>query len=141
MRSATFPYQKKHQKVLGQEMAYVEAMLPRGLFRQLTAEEMEHYRCPEASLGAGRRPILSWPRQLPIEGLPADVAHIVNSYAEWLTYSQVSKLFVNAEPGAALTGTQREFCRTWAAQTEVTVRGLHYLQEDAPHEIGQAITA
>ena len=69
------------------------------------------------------------------------MTHIVNSYAEWLTHCQVPKLFVNAEPGAARTCTLREFCRTWAAQTEVTVRGLHYLQEDAPDEIGQAIAA
>ncbi len=120
---------------------FVEAMLPRGLFRQLTDEEMEHYRRPFAMPGEGRRPTLSWPRQLPIDGFPAEVTHIVNSYAEWLTHSQVPKLFVNADPGAALTGTPREFCRTWAAQTEVTVRGLHYLQEDAPDEIGQAIAA
>lgn len=120
---------------------FVEAMLPRGLFRQLNDEEMEHYRRPFAEPGEGRRPTLSWPRQLPIDGIPADVTHIVNSYAEWLTHCQVPKLFVNAEPGAALTGTLREFCHTWAAQTEVTVRGLHYLQEDAPDEIGQAIAA
>src|SRR5579859_4421219 len=108
---------------------FVEAMLPQGLFRQLSDKEMEHYRRPFAVPGEGRRPTLSWPRQLPIDGLPAEVTYIVNSYAQWLTHSQVPKLFVNAEPGAALTGTLREFCRSWAAQTEVTVRGLHYLQE------------
>ncbi len=121
--------------------SFVEAILPRGLFRQLTDEEMEYYRRPFALPGEGRRPTLSWPRQLPIDGHPAEVTNIVNSYAEWLTHSQVPKLFVNAEPGAALTGMLREFCRTWATQTEVTVRGLHYLQEDAPDEIGQAIVA
>jgi haloalkane dehalogenase len=109
------------------------------VLRGLTAAEMAEYRRPFAAPGEGRRPTLTWPRQLPIEGAPADVTAIVQAYGAWLAHSTVPKLFINAEPGAALTGALREFCRTWPAQTEVTVRGLHYLQEDSPDEIGQAI--
>jgi haloalkane dehalogenase len=94
------------------------------------AEYRRPYVAPE-----GRRPTLSWPRQIPIEGEPADVTEIVSNYAEWLPRSSVRKLFVNGEPGAGLTGSRRDFCRTWSAQREVTVRGLHFLQEDSPHEI------
>ena len=88
-----------------------------------------------------RRPTLTWPRQIPIEGEPADVVAIVEAYGEWLQSSQVKKLFVNAEPGAILTGKVRDFCRTWPNQTEVTVAGSHFIQEDSPDEIGQAIAA
>jgi haloalkane dehalogenase len=82
---------------------------------------------------------LTWPREIPIEGEPADMVELVGEYAEWLADSQVPKLFINAEPGAILTGPQREFCRTWPNQTEVTVKGVHFIQEDSPTEIGQAI--
>src|SRR5712691_4652314 len=118
---------------------FVEAIVPRSVLRGLTDEEMAHYRRPFAEPGEGRRPTLTWPRQIPVEGEPADVTEIVSSYAQWLARSTVPKLFVNGEPGAALTGALREFCRSWPAQTEVTVRGLHFLQEDSPDEIGQAI--
>jgi haloalkane dehalogenase len=118
---------------------FVEAIVPRSVLRGLTDEEMAHYRRPFAEPGEGRRPTLTWPRQIPVEGEPADVTEIVSSYARWLASSTVPKLFVNGEPGAALTGALREFCRSWPAQTEVTVRGLHFLQEDSPDEIGQAI--
>jgi haloalkane dehalogenase len=118
---------------------FVEAIVPRSVLRGLTDEEMAHYRRPFAEPGEGRRPTLTWPRQIPVEGEPADVTEIVRSYAQWLASSTVPKLFVNGKPGAALTGALREFCRSWRAQTEVTVRGLHFLQEDSPDEIGQAI--
>jgi len=118
---------------------FVEAIVPRSVLRGLTDEEMAHYRRPFAEPGEGRRPTLTWPRQIPVEAEPADVTEIVSSYAQWLARSTVPKLFVNGEPGAALTGALREFCRSWPAQTEVTVRGLHFLQEDSPDEIGQAI--
>ena len=97
---------------------------------------MAHYRRPFAEPGEGRRPTLTWPRQIPLDGEPANVVKIVSSYAQWLTNSTVPKLFVNGEPGLILIGTQREFCRSWPAQTEVTVRGI---QEDSPDGIGQAI--
>jgi len=97
---------------------------------------MAHYRRPFAEPGEGRRPTLTWPRQIPLDGEPANVVKIVSSYAQWLTHSTVPKLFVNGEPGGLLIGAQREFCRSWPAQTEVTVRGI---QEDSPDGIGQAI--
>jgi haloalkane dehalogenase len=100
---------------------------------------MAIYRKPFAEPGEGRRPTLTWPRQIPIAGEPADVVQIVQDYADWLSGSTVPKLFVNAEPGAILTGPQRDFCRTWPNQTEVTVKGSHFIQEDSPHEIGTAL--
>jgi haloalkane dehalogenase len=120
--------------------AFVEQILPRGILRPLTDEEMAEYRRPFAAPGEGRRPTLTWPRQIPIEGEPADVVEIVTSYADWLATSSVPKLFIKGEPGAILTsGATVDFCRTWPAQTEVTVPGVHFLQEDSPDEIGRAI--
>lgn len=121
--------------------AFVEQLLPGGLLRTLSDQEMAEYRRPFAEPGEGRRPTLSWPRQIPIEGEPADVAQIVEAYSDWLGKSPLPKLFINGDPGAALTGRARELCRRWPAQREVTVRGLHFLQEDSPHEVGQAIAA
>jgi haloalkane dehalogenase len=120
---------------------FVEALLPYSLLRKLTEEELAEYRRPFAEAGEGRRPTLTWPRQIPLEGEPADVTKIVEDYANWLALSNVPKLFINGEPGASLTGTSRDFCRTWPAQTEVTVPGLHFLQEDSPDQIGQALAA
>lgn len=128
----------------GEEMAltknlFVEAILPASIIRTLSDDEMNEYRRPFASEGEDRRPTLTWPRQIPIDGEPADVVEIVQSYANWLSTSDVPKLFVNADPGAILTGPQREFARTWPNQTEVTVAGNHFIQEDSADEIGQAI--
>jgi haloalkane dehalogenase len=118
---------------------FVETVLPRSILRELTDEEMAEYRRPFAEPGESRRPTLTWPREIPIDGEPADVTEIVRSYSEWLPTAALPKLFVNADPGAILTGDQREFCRTWANQTEVTVKGVHFIQEDSPDEIGRAI--
>ena len=118
---------------------FVENVLPGSVLRDLTDEEMAVYRRPFEAPGEDRRPTLSWPRQIPLSGEPADVVAIVKDYSEWLKDSDVPKLFVNAEPGAILTGPQREFCRGFANQTEITVPGIHFLQEDSPHEIGLAI--
>lgn len=123
---------------------FVEAILPQGILRTLTDEEMAEYRRPFATPGEGRRPTLTWPRQIPIDGVPADVAAIVDAYAAWLATSSVPKLFVKGEPGVTLDsgrGALVEFCRSWLAQTEVTVPGAHFLQEDAPDEIGRAIAS
>ena len=120
---------------------FVERVLPGSVLRELSEEEMSVYRRPFTEPGEGRRPTLTWPRQIPIEGEPADVTDIVKTYAEWLEKSQIPKLFINAEPGALLTGAQREFCRRWPNQHEVTVRGSHFIQEDSPTEIGTAIDA
>ena len=118
---------------------FVERVLPGSVLRGLTAEEMAVYRRPYLEPGEGRRPTLTWPRQIPLDGEPADVVAIVQAYADWLAHTDLPKLFVNAEPGAILVGAQREFCRAWPNQTEVTVKGSHFLQEDSPDEIGTAI--
>ena len=110
-------------------------------FVRLSEEEMNAYRKPFLNEGEDRRPTLTWPRQIPIEGEPADVVELVASYANWLSQSSIPKLFINAEPGAILIGEQREFCRSWPNQEEVTVKGNHFLQEDSPDEIGIAIAA
>ena len=128
----------------GEEMVleknvFVERVLPGSVLRGLTEEEMEVYRRPYLETGESRRPTLTWPREIPIEGEPADVVKIVSDYGEWMASSEVPKLFINAEPGAILTGPQREFCRTWPNQQEVTVKGIHFIQEDSPDEIGRAI--
>ena len=118
---------------------FIERVLPGSIIRNLTDAEMDVYRRPFREAGEARRPTLTWPRQIPIEGEPKDVTAIVQAYAEWLPKAPVPKLFVNADPGAILIGAQREFCRTWANQREVTVRGSHFIQEDSPDEIGSAV--
>jgi len=128
----------------GEEMAleknvFVERVLPGSILRKLTDEEMNAYRRPFATPGEGRRPTLTWPRQIPLGGEPADVVAVVQRYADFLARSPVPKLFVNADPGAILIGEQREFCRTWPNQIEVTVKGNHFLQEDSPDQIAEAI--
>jgi haloalkane dehalogenase len=109
------------------------------IIRQFSEAEMAVYRRPYLESGESRRPTLTWPRQIPIDGEPEEVVAIVSAYAEWLAASEVAKLFINADPGAILTGPQREFCRTWPNQEEVTVAGIHFVQEDAPDDIGMAI--
>jgi haloalkane dehalogenase len=118
---------------------FVERVLPGSILRTLDEDEMDVYRRPFLESGEGRRPTLTWPRQIPIDGNPADVTAIAQAYADWLETSTVKKLFVNAEPGAILTGPQRDFCRTWPNQTEVTVTGSHFIQEDSPDEIATAL--
>jgi haloalkane dehalogenase len=118
---------------------FIERVLPGSVIREMTDEEMTAYRRPFVNAGEDRRPTLTWPRQIPIDGQPEDVCNIVQDYANWLIKSKVPKLFVNAEPGAILTGPQRDFCRRFPNQTEVTVPGIHFIQEDSPQEIGQAI--
>ena len=118
---------------------FVERVLPGSVVRKMTDDEMAEYRRPFANPGEDRRPTLTWPRQIPIEGEPADVVKVVEDYSAWLATSDVPKLFINAEPGSILTGRQREVCRAWPNQTEVTVNGLHFIQEDSPDEIGQAV--
>ncbi len=128
----------------GEEMVlknnvFIERILPGSILRKLNDAEMTAYRKPYLEPGESRRPMLTWPRQIPIDGEPADVTAIVNAYGEWLSGSPLPKLFVNAEPGAILIGPQREYCRQWPNQREVTVRGSHFIQEDSPHEIGAAV--
>jgi haloalkane dehalogenase len=124
-----------------QKNVFVERVLPASVMRPLTEAEMAVYRAPYREPGESRRPVLTWPREIPVDGEPGDVVAIVDAYGQWLAQSPVPKLFVNAEPGSILVGAQRDFCRTWPNQDEVTVKGLHFVQEDSPGEIGQAIRA
>jgi haloalkane dehalogenase len=117
---------------------FIETVLPKSILRRLSDEEMAAYRRPFAARES-RLPTLIWPRELPIEGTPADVVEIVESYGAWLAQAPLPKLFVNAEPGSLLVGRPREFCRTWPNQREVTVKGIHFIQEDAPLEIAAAL--
>tara|TARA_R110000787_G_scaffold116082_1_gene226157 strand:- start:331 stop:1215 length:885 start_codon:yes stop_codon:yes gene_type:complete len=128
----------------GEEMVlknntFIEQVLPGAIMRKLSDEEMASYRKPFLKPGEDRRPTLSWPRQIPLAGEPEDVVNIVNNYGAWLQQSDLTKLFINADPGAILRGAAREFCRSWPNQTEVTVKGSHFIQEDSPDEIGTAI--
>jgi len=123
-----------------QDNFFIEQILPKAILRTLSAEEMAAYRRPFAESGEGRRPTLTFVRRIPIEGEPAEVAEIVAGYADWLASSRVPKLFVKAEPGLLISGgANLEFARSLPAQTEVTVAGVHYVQEDSPDEIGKAV--
>ncbi|PLX54447.1 MAG: haloalkane dehalogenase [Chromatiales bacterium] len=129
------------EEIVLQKNVFVERVLPGSVLRGLTEPEMEVYRAPFLHPGEDRRPTLTWPRQIPLDGEPGDVSAIVAAYSEWLRSSPVPKLFINAEPGAILVEGMREFCRSWPNQTEVTVAGSHFIQEDSPTEIGEAIAA
>jgi haloalkane dehalogenase len=129
------------ERIVLEKNVFVERILPASVLRGLTDEEMTVYRQPYLEPGESRRPTLTWPREIPIDGEPEDVVNIVDSYARWLAACLLPKLFINADPGSILTGPQREFCRTWANQEEVTIKGLHFIQEDSPDELGQAVAA
>jgi len=126
------------ERMVLEDNFFVETVLPKSIIRTLSNEEMEAYRAPFIDL-EDRLPTLVWPRELPIDGEPEDVVEAVEDYGAWLTTSQVPKLFIDAAPGALLTGRAREFCRTWPNQREVSVRGIHYVQEDSPDDIGSAL--
>ena len=118
---------------------FVEAVLPNSVIRKLTDEEMGHYRAPFPTPD-DRQPTLNWPRQIPIDGEPVEMVQLVSEYGRWLEESvTLPKLFINAEPGSILVGRQREYCRSWPNQKEVTVPGKHFVQEDSPSKIGKAI--
>ena len=119
---------------------FIEGVLPSSILRKLSDEEMTAYRAPFAK-EEDRQPMLNWPRQIPIAGEPANVVALVKRYADWLSTSSVPKLFINAAPGSILVGAQRDFCRTWPNQKEVTVAGLHFIQEDSGAAIGHAVAA
>jgi len=129
------------EKMVLEQNVFVEQILPGAVLRTLSDEEMAVYRRPFREPGESRRPTLTWPREIPLEGEPEDVVEIVRGYGEWLARSDLPKLFVNAEPGAILRGSQRDFCRGWPNQEEVTVKGSHFIQEDSPEEIGRAVSA
>jgi haloalkane dehalogenase len=127
------------ERMILEQNIFVEGVLPGLIQRQLSDEEMDHYRQPFIHQGEDRRPTLSWPRNVPIEGEPADVIAVVNEYSKWLAGSDVPKLFINAEPGEIINDRIRELIRTWPNLTETTVSGRHFIQEDSPDEIGKAI--
>ncbi len=127
------------EKMVLEDNLFIERVLPGSIIREINDQEMNVYRKPFINAGEDRRPTLTWPRQIPIEGQPTDVHEIVKAYSNWLNASAIDKLFINAEPGAILTGRQRQFCRGFKNQIEVSVPGIHFIQEDSPHEIGKAI--
>ena len=127
------------ERMVLEQNIFVEGVLPGSIRRRLTDEEMDHYRRPFVNAGEDRRPTLSWPRNIPIDGEPADVVAVVDEYSGWLAESDVPKLCVNAEPGAIVTGRIRDYVRTWSNLTEITVPGVHFIQEDSPDEIGASV--
>ncbi|MDD5411507.1 MAG: haloalkane dehalogenase [Methylobacter sp.] len=130
---------EKGEQMVMHDNFFVETVLPKSILRTLSDDqEMEAYRVPFKDQAA-RLPTLIWPRELPIDGAPADVADIVDRYGQWLSRSTIPKLLITADPGALLTGRALEFCRSWPNQQEVCVKGIHYIQEDSPMEIGKAL--
>ena len=132
-----FRSDKGEDLILNRNM-FIEGVLPSSVIRPLSNTEMDAYRAPHLETD-DRQPLLNWPRQIPIEGEPEDVVALVNEYGAFMAASDIPKLFINADPGSILVGAQREFCRSWPNQQEVTVKGLHFIQEDSPIEIGQAV--
>jgi haloalkane dehalogenase len=130
----------KGERMILDENLFIELLLPKLIRRQLTDAEMNAYRRPFKSRES-RWPMLVWPRELPIAGEPADVVGIVQAYGSWLAGSRIPKLYINAEPGSLTIGRSRDFCRSWPNQEEVTVSGIHFIQEDSPDEIGMALRA
>ena len=128
------------EEMILEKNLFVEAVLPSSIIRDLTDEEMEVYRAPFREAGEDRRPTLTWPRQIPVDGEPADVVELVTAYGEYLSRSAIPKLLVNADPGSILTGASLAFCRGWPNQREVTVKGLHFIQEDSGDDIGRAVS-
>ena len=118
---------------------FIEEVLPGATVRDLTEAEMTEYRRPFVEPGESRRPMLTWPRQIPIAGEPAEMVQIVTDYSAWLAQSDIPKLFVNADPGLLIVGPSRDLARSWPNLTEVTVSGTHFIQEDSPDAIGTAI--
>lgn len=127
------------EEVVLEKNIFVEGVLPGAVIRGLSEAEMAVYRAPFAEAGESRRPTLTWPRQIPIAGEPPEMVAIAEAYAAFMATSDMPKLFINAEPGSILTGAARDFCRSWPNQTETTVAGTHFIQEDSPHEIGTAL--
>ena len=129
------------EELILEKNIFVEGILPNAILRDLTQEEHDTYRKPFAEAGETRRPMLTWPRQIPIDGEPADMVETVTAFSEFMAGTDIPKLFINADPGSILTGAQRELCRGWPNQEEATVKGAHFVQEDSPHEIGAAVAA
>lgn len=129
------------ERLVLEKNIFVENILPASILRKLTEEEMDTYRRPYLDGGESRRPTLTWPREIPLDGTPSDVHEIVSTYSTWMSQNEIPKLFINADPGSILRGGARRLCRTWRSQTEITVAGRHFIQEDSPGDIGRAIKA
>ena len=127
------------ERMVLEQNIFVEGVLPAQIQRRLTDEEMGYYRRPFANPGEDRRPTLSWPRNIPIDGEPSEVVSVVEAYSRWLAESDVPKLFIKAQPGAVVNGRTLQLIRTWPNLTETTVSGIHFVQEDSPDEIGTAV--
>jgi haloalkane dehalogenase len=127
------------EEMILQNNLFVEKILPGGICRTLSEAEKKEYSRPYLNPGEDRRPTLSFPRQIPLDGEPAEVAQVVTDFGTWLRQSLVPKLCIHGNPGAVETESIRKFCSTWPNQTEITVKGKHFLQEDSPMEIGKAI--
>jgi len=128
------------ERLILEKNYFIEKVLFGSIIRTLSDEEKKEYRRPFIEPGENRRPMLSWPREIPIDGEPENVCRIVNNYSNWMQENDIPKLFINAEPGAIIQGTVRDFCRTWKNQREITVKGLHFIQEDSADEIGKALS-
>jgi haloalkane dehalogenase len=128
------------EKMVLEQNSFIEINLPNTVQRALTKEEMDEYRRPFEQPGEGRRAMLAWARQLPFEGDTSEVVTIVKKYSQWLAQSQIPKLFVESDPGT-MQPNARALCNSWPAQTKITVKGIHYVQEDSPDAIGAAIEA
>jgi len=127
------------EELVLQDNVFIEKLFPARILRSLSEAEMAVYRRPYLWPGEDRRPTLQFPREIPVDGAPGHTAQIVKEYGEWMATNDIPKLFIKGDPGAVITGKLLDLCRTWPNQEEVTVRGKHFLQEDSPHEIGQAI--
>ena len=142
-KAATAPFQgfrsPAGEKLILEQNLFIEQILPTSILRKLEDAELAEYRRPFLNEGEDRRPTLTWPRQIPLGGEPAEVVKIVEDYGSWLSQSDLPKLFIDADPGAILRGAARDFCRSWPNTTEVQVKGIHFVQEDSPDEIGQAV--
>lgn len=129
---------REGERLVLEENYFREVLLPRSIIRRLSREELDAYRKPFPDRDS-RRPILALARDLPIEGEPRDVVDIVTQYGNWLASCAIPKLFICAEPGALLVGRAREFCGSWHQQQTVTVKGIHFIQEDSPAQIRAAL--
>jgi haloalkane dehalogenase len=119
---------------------FVEQLLPRSVMRGLLPAEMAHYRAPFAERAA-RKPTLAWPREIPIAGEPPDVVEIVTRYRDALCRSQLPKLLVTVDPGILVTAPIVAWARESLPRLEIVSvgKGLHFIQEDHPHEIGERL--
>jgi haloalkane dehalogenase len=127
------------EELVLQDNQFVEGLVPSAIMRTLADDEWAEYLRPWCTAGEDRRPTLTWPRQIPIDGEPPDVHATIEAIAQFLAATPIPKLFIDVEPGLAMTDRERSFARTFPNQTEVAVKGLHFAQEDSPDEIGGAI--